>query len=706
MANSPPYDAMSRDDSVVNDRGDSYGVQVMRVALDAGLRALSEDELFERLCAAIVQLPDVDVVWTGYVEETLIKKGPMAGFDDGYVSQLVVTADSESPYSQGPAGQSILTARPVVINAFLTASTTIPWHESASLAGFAAAAAFPVKIEREVVATLVAYSRRKGAFTDDVVSVLDGVREVGELALSRLRGANPDWLFKDLALVRDGALTALSQGIVVSDARSPDIPIIYCSPSFSQLTGYSSHEVLGRNCRFLQGPDSDQREVEKMRRAISDGVGVDVEVLNYRRDGSPFWNHVSITPIFDEHGSLIRFVGVQVDVTERKRLEAEIIRSQRFEAIGTLAGGVAHDFNNLLLVMNGYTDLLLRRLEDEDHRVIVQRVKDAVDRGAELTRHLLAYSRQQVRAPRSHDLSQLVASSESLVRGLVSEDISVTFDLADGLGPVLVDGAQIHQILINLVSNARNAMVGGGRLVVRTERIELQEPINQLHGRIEPGDYAVLEVADSGVGMDAETVSKMFEPFYTTRVLGTGLGLASVIGIVNQSGGRVAVTSRVGEGTSMRIFLPIVPWEERSESDATAPTFSDSLESTGKGETILVVEDDEQVRNLVASGLREYGYRVLVADGGPSALQIVNSESGSLDAVVTDVVMPEMNGRDLAETLWTVHQSLIVIFASGYDQGILDGVEDSARFSAFIEKPYALEDLNRALRSLLDGPRR
>jgi two-component system, cell cycle sensor histidine kinase and response regulator CckA len=385
------------------------------------------------------------------------------------------------------------------------------------------------------------------------------------------------------------------------------------------------------------------------------------------------------------------------DITERMRLEEQLLRSQKLEAVGRLAGGVAHDFNNLLTGILGYADLLHRGLADDDpRRRDAEEVKRAAERAADLTRQLLAFSRRQVLEPRVLDLNEVVEDMQRMLRRLIGEDIELVTAVEPDLGRVEADPGQLEQVIANLVVNARDAMPNGGRLVIQTANAEVDETFTSGRaGGMQPGPYVVLEVSDSGAGMDAETQAHAFEPFFTTKEVGkgTGLGLATVYGIVKQSGGFIWVYSEPGEGTTFKIYLPQV---EKPVDVAAAPP---PRSARGGTETVLVVEDEEVVRDLIGRDLTGRGYSILTAGTGREALAVAAGHDGAIDLVVTDVVMPEMGGLELMQRLTAARPGIKVVYMSGYtERAVADGVVPRP----LLQKPFNASTLADTIREVLD----
>jgi signal transduction histidine kinase/CheY-like chemotaxis protein len=387
------------------------------------------------------------------------------------------------------------------------------------------------------------------------------------------------------------------------------------------------------------------------------------------------------------------------DVTEHRRLETQLRQLQKMEGIGRLAGGIAHDFNNVLGVILGYGDRLLRRLP-EDERKEIREVMKAAEHAATLTRQLLSFSRKQVLEPRILDPNVVVQEIEGMLRRIIGEDIHLVTVLRQRGGAIKADPGQLHQVIMNLAINARDAMPNGGTLTIETADTELDESYAAEHLEVCPGPYVMLAVSDTGIGMDRETQSRIFEPFFTTKEAGkgTGLGLATVYGIVKQSGGHLWVYSELGHGTTFKVYLPRVA---NAAEGAQAPAASNPLP---KGtETILLVEDDESLRDLAREILEEQGYAVLKASTGKMALELAEEHAGPIHLVMTDLVMPGMSGRELAERVTKRRLESRVLFMSGYTddalerQGILEGN------AAFVGKPFTLDGLLRKVREVLDS---
>jgi two-component system cell cycle sensor histidine kinase/response regulator CckA len=462
--------------------------------------------------------------------------------------------------------------------------------------------------------------------------------------------------------------------------------------------GHTESEFLQLTLRDICPPEEQGRLDEELARRPDDGA-VRAGVRHWTKQGQRFDVDLVARPLefANRHARLV----LARDVSAQRRLEEQLRQSQKMEAVGQLAGGIAHDFNNLLTAILGSTQLLLHNTPAGDaRREDAEEIRHAGLRAAELTRQLLAFSRRQVLAPKVLDVNAVVANMDRMLRRLLGEDVELATSRDPAAGTVNADPGQLEQVLLNLAVNARDAMPGGGRLSIGTTRVTLHEEHVERRHRMPAGDYVCLAVADTGVGMDETTQAHLFEPFFTTKEVGkgTGLGLATVYGIVKQSGGYIWVYSEAGHGTTVKIYLPRVPGVAESPVPAPEPQ-----QVRGGDETVLLVEDAAPVRTLARRSLEARGYRVLEAADGPSALQLSARHLDGIDILVTDVVMPGMSGRELAERLAPERPSMKVLYTSGYtdDAMVRQGVLSAG--VAFLQKPFVPDTLARKVREVLDG---
>jgi len=501
--------------------------------------------------------------------------------------------------------------------------------------------------------------------------------------------------------LRDRAIGATSQGILITDATYADNPIVYANTGFTRITGYEVDEVVGRNCRFLQGPDSDPNVLRRIRKAIAAAVPCTEELINYRKDGTPFWNELSISPVRDDTGQLTHFVAVQTDISNRKALEEQLRQSHKMESIGRLAGGVAHDFNNLLTVVNGCCDLAMNELADHSPTMtLLREIRSAGERAANLTQQLLTLSRRQHISLQTLNLNSIVMNMEQMLRRLLGEHIVLSIDLAPDLGLIHGDRGRKEQVLLNLALNARDAMPNGGTLSISTYNAVFEEEHARAHYGARPGPYVILEIADSGVGLDEATKTRIFEPFFTTKGSGhgTGLGLAVVHGIITQAGGHIDVESQLGKGTRLRVCLPQIAVGE----SPTSHTTKEVIDLPTGTETILVAEDEDGVRSLVSRALTTCGYHVIVAANGSEALELASKHDYPIDLLVTDVIMPGIDGAEVARRFLKLHPHGKVLYISGYtDDVVLRSGIDYEQVN-FLDKPFTASVLARKVREAID----
>ncbi|MDQ1153679.1 histidine kinase famiy protein [Brevundimonas sp. SORGH_AS_0993] len=516
--------------------------------------------------------------------------------------------------------------------------------------------------------------------------------------------------FADQSDVFFAAIQMTRMPMIISDPRQPDNPIAFANNAFLDLTGYEEKEVVGRNCRFLQGPGTDRETVREMREAIEAKRALAVEVLNYRRDGTPFWNAVFIGPIFDEKGELLYFFASQLDVTRRRESEQVSRQAQKMEAIGQLTAGLAHDFNNLLQVVGGSLERISAAPDDVDRvKRFVAVATTAAERGAKLTQQLLAFARRSRLEPKGVDLTDLVSSISDLLDSAVGSKIDLSLHLRRRLPRVMVDPVHLEMALLNVLVNARDASRQGGAVTVSTEPLSLNGDAAARH--LAPGDYVTLTVADRGEGMPDHVLARATEPFFTTKPAGqgTGLGLAMAHGFAQQSGGRMEIESEPGKGTTVRLIFPVAA---PADDDVQAPRgrFRPDAVDDDTPPRILVVDDNAEIAALARDTLVETGYEVAVALSGEEGLALfaaAQKEGAPFDLVFTDVVMPGgMNGLVFASQIRERSETAAVLMTTGYnDQMALDGPQAEAM--DVLGKPYRRNELiDRVQTALKQGPRK
>jgi PAS domain S-box-containing protein len=496
-------------------------------------------------------------------------------------------------------------------------------------------------------------------------------------------------------------LESASQAILSVDRNGR---IVLANPKTEELFGYRREELLGARIEILL-PESQRRahgrdREEYFARPRVRPMGIGMDLSGRRKDGTEFPVEISLSYVETTEGLFaIAFVN---DISDRKRLEGQLLQAQKMEAVGRLAGGVAHDFNNMLTVIAGYNRMILDELSPLDPlRGCAEEVLKASDRAAALTKQLLAFSRRQIMQPCVMSVNATVLHTEKMLRRLISEDLELVLVLPPDVGNIKADPNHIEQAIVNLTLNARDAMPDGGRITVETANVRLDDTYARTHLGILPGDFVMIAVSDTGHGMDAETRGRLFEPFFTTKAKGkgTGLGLATVYGAVKQLGGDIWVYSEPGQGTTFKLYFPRVA--EAAELD---PADAPALDLAPHTETILVVEDEQTVRDLTVKMLRKLGHTVLDAANGAEAIEIAKSYPAPIALLLTDVVMPNMSGRQVADHLLKLRPALKVLYLSGYTDntvvhhGILEkGVE-------FLPKPFGREALAKKICHVLEAP--
>jgi two-component system cell cycle sensor histidine kinase/response regulator CckA len=466
-----------------------------------------------------------------------------------------------------------------------------------------------------------------------------------------------------------------------------------------KMFGWTEAEMLGRPLP-PEPPGKHAAERTRLLESVRRGERVTLETARLRRDGTTLDLSISAAPLAGPDGSPAGVVAVITDVTERKRLEDQLRQAQKMEAVGRLAGGIAHDFNNLLTVITGYDEMLLNSLPaDTRPRAYALEILQSAEKASALTKQLLDFSRRQVGYPALLDINPVVANLSKMLRRLISENIELVIQPASGMGTVKADPGQIEQIVINLVVNARDAMPGGGRISVETGVTDLGEDRAQMHFGAEPGRYVFIAVTDTGQGMTQKTKNRIFEPFFTTKGQGkgTGLGLSTIYGIVKQNNGDIRVSSEPGKGSTFTVYFPVTNALPESIGTLDSPVLQ-----SGK-ETILVVEDEAGLRVMIQELLERLGYTVLTASNSQEAIQISSVHPGSVDLLLTDVVLPKSNGRDLAERLRYLRRHTRVLYMSGYPSETVAQNGVLRPGAEFLEKPFTPESLAKKVREVLDA---
>jgi len=488
---------------------------------------------------------------------------------------------------------------------------------------------------------------------------------------------------------------ASTDGLYLFDADTKRI--VDSNAALQRIVGYTAEELIDRPIYDIIAHEKASVDAN-LQRVLKTPPFVVGERQYRRKDGSTVAVEIGTNLLKEGERTLV--VTVVHDISERRSLEERLRQSQKMEAIGRLAGGVAHDFNNVLTAILGYAELLETGSRDEEVRRNAEEIRKAADRAAALTRQLLAFSRRQVLQPKVFNLNSVIPEMDTMLRRILREDIRLVVSLDPELGPVRADPGQLQQVLLNLAVNARDAMPEGGELRIVTRNVVLSERSLAGIPRVEPGPYVRLDVSDTGLGMDPEVQAHAFEPFFTTKERGggTGLGLSMVYGTVKQSGGYITVASEVGRGTSFQIHLPRVEGQPEMISGASPRPIP-----RGGSETILLVEDEGSVRNLARAALAKAGYTVLAASGAEEALTIARGHRGPIHLLLSDMVLPGLSGRRLAQELVTFRPETAILFMSGYPDGALAEGGSPETAAGFLQKPFTPETLGRRVRKTIDA---
>ena len=495
------------------------------------------------------------------------------------------------------------------------------------------------------------------------------------------------------------AIQQLQELIVITDT---DAKIEYVNPSFEETTGYSFAEVVGRKPNILKSGKHDEAFYQEMWKTITQGETWSGRMVNKKKDGSLFTEDVTITPVRDAQGKIINYVGVKRDVTDQMRLEEQLHHAQKMDSIGRLAGGVAHDFNNLLTGIIGYSQMARDSLEpDHPLHTMMNEIYKSGERAANLTQQLLAFSRKQIIQPQILNVNETLLGWEKMLRRTLGETIDIAVYPLSGSAPVKADPGQLDQIILNLAVNARDAMPEGGRLSIRIFETEMQPEPDYPSA---PGDapkisYVAIQVSDTGHGMPNDVQAKMFEPFFTTKEQGkgTGLGLSTVYGIVKQNQGWIDVGSDLGRGTVITVFLPRYDISRQS----TTQTGDDKDTLTGGDETVLLLEDEKTVRDYIQMVLTYYGYQVIDAATPNEAEALFYEENNDIDLLITDVVLPQRDGKMIADQFCQSQPDLKVLFISGYSEDSISKHRIVDEGLHLLQKPFTKEDLLAKVREVM-----
>ena len=670
------------------------------------VRARDRDLLFHDICHIAVDYGGFRMAWIGLVDGAtkLVKPVCFYGSEDGYLQMFRISAADE-PEGRGPVGTAIREGRSFICDDFLSDPRMLLWRSAAEERGYRSLAAFPFKVRDKVIGALAIYSSEPNFFTRDEIKLLDEVAVDISFALEIMEKEEQRKQAEQALLESEKrykrlveSVTDYIYSVTVEDGRAVSTNH---SPGCETVTGYLSEEY-GRD------PDlwhrmifEDDREyvIDQANKILS---GASVQPFEHRithKDGSIRWVRHTAVPRRDPEGKLIAYDGLITDITQFKLLENQLRQAQKMEAVGQLAGGVAHDFNNILTAIIGYGNLILMKMPQDDiSRSYVDQILASAERAAHLTHSLLAFSRKQIIDLKAVSVNEIIRRVGKLLIRIIGEDIELQTRLCRDEPMILADSIQIEQVLMNLATNARDAMPDGGTLLIETENMDLGETFVRTHAYGKPGQYVLISVTDTGSGMDEPTRNRIFEPFFTTKEVGkgTGLGLAMVYGITKQHNGYILVYSEPGQGTTFKVYFPRIT----SVPDETAPP--EQVMIPQGVETILIAEDDSTVRQLTHNVLEDFGYRVIEADDGEEAVKKFLENRDQIQLLVLDIIMPKKNGKETYQEINKIQPGIKVLFTSGYTADIIHrkGILDTGL--DFILKPISPALFLKKVREVLD----
>lgn len=687
------------------------------------VRAEDENVLLRDICRTIVDDGTYCFTWVGYAENDLkktIRPVAQAGLETNLAEVRDLTwSDKKNGWT--PSGAAIRTGLPCLIKDVLSNPNFAAWHDQAKQRGYRAILAVPLKYTNSVLGSLSVYAPLPDAFDAEEINLItqlanDLAYGIMSIQIREKHRHTAEALFESakeyqkLAREHDQKqqlLVALLDSIPdLIFYKDPKGVYLGCNKAFESFAGCTEKDLIGLTDLDIFPKEVGEFFREMDREMMSHGTARRNEEWVDYPDSRKVLLDTLKTPFYDQSGNLLGLIGISRDITyqkqseeERKKLELQLHQAQRMEAIGQLAGGIAHDFNNLLTVITGYSEIIKVKLEPESLlQNYIDQILTAGERAAELTNGLLTFSRKQVMRTKPLDLCELVQGLKKMLRRLIPEDVDFSAQLCDKPLIVMADRGQLEQVIMNLVTNAKDAMPQGGKLTISLSPVEMRGKFEHAHGIGKPGKYACISITDTGHGMDAETREKIFEPFFTTKEVGkgTGLGMAIIYGIISQHNGYILVESAPEAGTTFNIFLPFIEKDERGIKELK----KDELPAGGT-ETVLLAEDETTVRDLHSMMLEEAGYTVITAVDGSDALDKFFSHEMKVDILVTDVIMPKLDGKRLIEKIREVCPEMKVLFMSGYtkDLFVQRGILDK-EFN-FLSKPVSATELLKAVRDIL-----
>lgn len=657
------------------------------------IRSVDIGDLYEKACRILVEDGAFRMAWIGTIDEKTGMITPVThfGYEEGYLEKIRISVNPGIPEGKGPTGTAIREGRSFVNNDTENNPVMLPWRQEALKRCYFSSTATPIKMEKSTLGVVTVYSDETNYFDEDIVGLITSLAEDIAFAIEHRRAEQEmAFLASVVRNVPDAICSTDTSGFIRSWNKAAE-----------RMFGYAAEEIIGRHITVTIPHELAQKEMDHLIKILNTSGSLSGhEAVRLAKAGTRVPVEITAVNMEDKADHVTSYVWIMRDITDKKKLEGQLLHAQKMEAIGTLAGGIAHDFNNILNIIIGYGMMVRDRLAgDEVSREQISEVLSAADRAANLTRRLLAFSRKQIVEMKSIKVDDIIAGMEKMISRLIGEDILFSTDLAARELLVKADTGQLEQVLLNLAANARDAMPDGGSLTVGTNVMEMDDSYILAHGYGKPGFYAVITVTDTGAGMDKETQRKIFEPYFTTKGLGlgTGLGLAIAFGIVKQHGGFIQVYSEKGEGTTFKILLPAVKHEASAVQKIEAAT-----PVKGGTETILVAEDEPTLRKLMKIILESYGYTVITADNGEDAILRYTEGKDDISLVILDMIMPKKSGREAYDRIREISPGVKVIFASGYMMDLVRRQELLAQGLDFISKPIAPKDLLKKVREILD----
>lgn len=678
------------------------------------MRATDEQGLFDEICKTICDTAGYRMAWVGLAEHDAaktVRAVAQYGFETDYLENIGITwADNER--GQGPVGTAIRTGITQINQDFLSNPLMAPWRDAALKSGFRSNIALPLKNGADTMGCLSIYSEEPDSFAAEEVKLLEALAEDLSFGIGILKTRHEHQQAEVALRESEERYRTIFENSPLGIFRSTiEGRFLELNPAMARMLGYDSpaqamQEIVDIGKQIYVHAE-DRRKI--VSRQLDAGDGAMQHLSHYRRrDGSEWVASLYLESIRDAKGRHVFFDGIVEDVTERiqsererDNLQAQLTQAQKMESVGRLAGGIAHDFNNILSAIIGYTELAMQDLQADD-RIFgyLQEVHNAADRSGDLVRQLLAFARKQTVLPKLIDLNETVAGMIGLLQGMIGKGIQLAWQPGDDLWQLKMDPTQIDQILTNLCVNARDAITGSGEVTIDTGNAVLDKEYAAKHPGAIPGDYVLLRVRDNGHGMVQETLDHVFEPFFTTKDIGegTGLGLATVYGIVKQNKGFIDIASEPGHGTTASVYLPRHVAESAQPADSTPAEMMEEDQET----TVLVVEDEPVILDIARMILEQNGYRVLTASLPDQALRLAEEHAGSIHLLITDVTMPGMNGRELADRLLSLYPDMLCLFMSGYSGDVIASHGVLTEDIHFIQKPFSMSGLADRVRLVLD----